>query len=252
MVPHRAPVRGILPPMTRTIEKLGWTVDGQEFQGHAVWEGAGKKPAVLVCHAWGGQGDFEQRRAAELAALGYVGMAMDVYGRDKRGESREACTALMSPLMADRALLQRRLLAGLAAARGLPVVDGARVAAIGFCFGGLCALDLARSGANVRGVVAFHGLFHPSPLPRQPITAKVLALHGYDDPMAKPEALVAFCNEMTAAGVDWQVHVYGGTMHAFTNPVANDPAFGTVYQARADARSRHAMESFLAEIFAAP
>ena len=102
----------------------------------------------------------------------------------------------------------------------------------------------------MRGVVAFHGLFHPSPLAKKPIVAKVLALHGYDDPMANPEALLGFCNEMTEAGVDWQVHAYGGTMHAFTNPNANNPDFGTVYQPRADARSRLAMEAFLAEIFA--
>jgi dienelactone hydrolase len=129
------------------------------------------------------------------------------------------------------------------------VVDGGKLGAIGFCFGGLCALDLARSGAELRGVVAFHGLFMPSGLPRQKIAARVLALHGYDDPMAKPDALVAFCDEMTEAGVDWQVHAYGGTMHAFTNPQANDPAFGTVYQPRADARSRVAMENFFAEAF---
>lgn len=229
-------------------EQIGWSLDGEDFQGYAVWEGAGPRPAVLVCHAFAGQGDFERQRAAELAALGYVGIAMDVYGKGKRGTTRDESRALMQPLLADRGLLQRRLLAGVDAARTMSVVDPGRVAAIGFCFGGLCALDLARSGADLRGVVAFHGLFHPSPLPPQPIVANVLALHGYDDPMARPEALLAFCNEMTAAGADWQVHVYGRTMHAFTNPAANDPAFGTVYQPRADARSRAAMESFLAEV----
>ncbi len=206
---------------------------------------------MLVWHAWAGQGEFEQERAAQLAELGYVGIAMDVYGKGKRGGNTKECQALMRPLTADRALLQRRLLAGVNAVRELAVVDGARLAAIGFCFGGLCALDLARSGADVRGVVAFHGLFDPSPLPRQKIVAKVLALHGYDDPMATPETLLGFCNELTAAGVDWQVHAYGGTMHAFTHPKANDPGFGTVYQPRADARSRVAMQGFLGEVFAA-
>ncbi|MEZ4430088.1 MAG: dienelactone hydrolase family protein [Nannocystaceae bacterium] len=233
-----------------TVETLSWTVDDQRFSGHAVWRGDGPKPAVLVCHAWAGQGDFERGRAAQLAALGYVGVAVDVYGEGKRGASNEECRALMLPLVTDRGLLRRRLLASVEAVRGLAVVDGSRVAAIGFCFGGLCAFDLARSGAALRGVIGFHGLFTANPLPPEPIRARVLALHGYDDPMAKPEALIGFCDEMRAAGADFQVHVYGGTMHAFTNPQANDPKFGTVYSPRADARSRAAMEGFLAEVFA--
>jgi dienelactone hydrolase len=235
--------------MAKSIEKVSWTIDGHEFQGHAVWEGDGRKPVVLVCHAWAGQGEFEQGRAAQLAELGYVGFAMDVYGKGRRGTTQTECQALMTPLVADRALLQKRLLAGLAAARTLPVADAAQVAAIGFCFGGLCAYDLARSGADLRAVVGFHGLLMPSGLPKHKITAKVLALHGYDDPMAKPEALVGFCKEMTDAGADWEVNAYGGTVHAFTNPQANAPEGGVVYQARADRRSRAAMERLLAESF---
>jgi dienelactone hydrolase len=237
--------------MGKTLEKIGWTVDGGEFEGHAVWDGPEAKPAVLICHAWAGQGDLERARADELADLGYVGVAIDVYGKGLRGGTPDENRALMGPLMADRALLQRRLLAAVDAVAEMAVVDRTRMAAIGFCFGGLCALDLARSGAALRGVVSFHGLFHPSPLDKKKIVAKVLALHGFDDPMAKPDAMLAFANEMTEAGVDWQLHAYGGTMHAFTNPKANDPGFGTVYNERADRRSRRAMESFLAEIFEA-
>ncbi|HNU20621.1 MAG TPA: dienelactone hydrolase family protein, partial [Hydrogenophilus thermoluteolus] len=132
-----------------------------------------------------------------------------------------------------------------------PEVDPEKVAAIGFCFGGLSVLDLARVGAPVKGVVSFHGLFTPpGNTTDNKITAKVLALHGWDDPMAKPDAVLAFAKEMTDAGADWQLHAYGHTMHAFTNPEANDPDFGTVYNAKADARSWQAMQNFLAELFA--
>ena len=122
---------------------------------------------------------------------------------------------------------------------------------MGFCFGGLCVLDLARSGADVKGVISFHGLFNaPENLPNEPIKAKVLALHGQDDPMVPPEQVAALQKEMTNAGVDWQIHAYGNTMHAFTNPEANDPGFGTVYNAGADKRSWIAMKNFFEEIFA--
>ncbi|MFQ5718556.1 MAG: dienelactone hydrolase family protein [Acidobacteriota bacterium] len=231
-------------------ETIRWRVDGQGFEGFAVRQGTDSRPVVLVCHAWAGQGDFEIERARRLATLGYVGVAIDVYGEGRRGSSREECEALMTPLMEDRQLLEKRLVAALEAARQIPGVDPRRTAAIGFCFGGLCALDLARSGASLRGVVSFHGLLHPSPLPPRTVTAKVLALHGYDDPMARPKDLVAFCDEMATSGADWQVHAYGKTMHAFTNPEANDPDFGTVYSARSDARSHLAMENFLAEVLA--
>jgi dienelactone hydrolase len=241
--------------MTLRTEKLGWDVDGEPYEGHAVWDYArgagGARPAVVICHAWAGQGDFEQAFAAHLAGLGYVGVAIDVYGKGKRGTNAEECRALMMPLAGDRARLERRLVGAVAAVRTLPVVDGTRVAAIGFCFGGLCALDLARAGADVRGVVAFHGLLHARPMPSvTPVRAKVLALHGFDDPMATPDAMVAFAREMTAAGADWQVHAYGGTVHAFTNPGAADAAGGKVYSARADRRARAAMADFLAEVFA--
>jgi len=124
------------------------------------------------------------------------------------------------------------------------------VAAMGYCFGGLCVLDLARSGAAVNGVVSIHGIFTPPQnLVNETIKAKVLALHGYDDPMATPENLNTFCTEMTNAGVDWQVHAYGLTYHAFTNPKANDLGMGTVFSPSANKRSWQALENFLAEVF---
>lgn len=210
-------------------------------------EQAGPRPVVLVSHAWAGQGDFEREKAHRLVELGYTAFALDNYGHGKCGNNAEDNSALMGPHMEDRFGLQKRLLAGLEAARGLEPADGSRVGAIGYCFGGLCALDLARSGADVRGVVSFHGLFAPSGLPPEPIRAKVLALHGHDDPMVPPDKVLALQTELTEAGADWQVHAYGGTVHAFTNPAARAPEAGTAYRAAADRRSWQSMTAFLAE-----
>jgi len=209
-----------------------------------------RRPAVLINHAWGGRDDFVAEKAKKLAALGYFGFAVDMYGKGILGLSPEENAKLMQPLMDDRAMLQQRMKAALYAVRLLPWVDDSKIAAIGFCFGGLCSLDLARTGADLKGVVSFHGLLDaPDNTQGNAIKAKVLALHGHDDPMVSSEQVLAFEQEMTKAGADWQLHTYGNTMHAFTNPVANDPAFGTVYQSDADRRSWIAMENFLSEVF---
>ena len=209
-------------------------------------------PAVMVCHAWAGQDEFARKKARHLATIGYVGVAIDVYGKGNRGTTKEECAALMTPLTTDRALLRTRLLASVAAVREIEGVNPNALAAIGFCFGGLCALDLARANTQgVKGVVSFHGLFSPPNCGAQPsINARVLALHGWDDPMATPDQVVGFAAEMTAAHANWEIDGYGRTMHAFTNPEANDPSFGTVYDAQADQRSDARMIHFLREIFA--
>ncbi len=211
----------------------------------------GMRPVVLIHHAWGGRDEFVADKARKLAELGYLAFAADMYGKHIKGHSREENASLMQPFMQDRAKLQKRVLAALANAKLLPWADNAKVAAMGFCFGGLCALDLARSGADLRGVVSFHGLLMPPDnIPHPQIKAKVLVLHGHDDPMGPPDQVLALQSELTNAGADWQIHVYGGTMHAFTNPLADDPAFGTVYQTLADRRSWLAMQNFFEEIFA--
>ncbi|MCX7082820.1 MAG: dienelactone hydrolase family protein [Methylococcales bacterium] len=211
----------------------------------------GRRPAVLINHTWVGRDEFVAEKAIKLAELGYVGFAVDMYGKGVLGTSPEQNSALMQPFMEDRLLLQKRVQAALYAVKLLPWVDDHNVAAIGFCFGGLCALDLARSGSEVKGVVSFHGLLGaPVNSLDKPIKAKVLALHGHDDPLATPEQVLAFEQEMTLAGVDWQLQCYGHTAHAFTNPLANDPDHGMVYRAEADSRSWLAMKNFLAEIFA--
>ncbi len=211
---------------------------------------SGRCPAVLINHAWGGRDEFVAEKAKKLAGLGYVGFALDMYGKGVLGASPEENARLMQPFMADRALLQKRIKAAVAAVKLMPWVDDSKIAAIGFCFGGLCVLDLARTGEDIKGVVSFHGLLgEPDNIRDKKIKAKVLALHGHDDPMVPPEQVLAFEREMTVAGADWQLLTFGHTMHAFTNPVANNPDFGTVYQPDADRRGWVAMQNFLTEIF---
>lgn len=211
----------------------------------------GKKPAVLVFHDWSGRNEFAQKKAEQLAELGYIGFAVDMYGNGKMGTTTEEKQALMNPIASNRALLRQRALAALEAVKKHPDVDLQRIGAIGFCFGGLCALDLARSGADVRGVVSFHGLLSkPENLPDKRIVAKVLVLHGHDDPMVQPDQVLAFETEMTEQKVDWQLHVYGGTQHGFTNPLAKDTKLGIIYNDVAARRSWVAMKSFFEEVLA--
>jgi len=211
----------------------------------------GRRPAVLISHAWGGRDDFVKQKAEQLAELGYFAFALDMYGEGRTGQSIEENSALMQPFMDDRAVLQKRIKAAHYAVTLLPWVDDTQIAAIGFCFGGLCVLDLARSGAKLKGVVSFHGLLNkPEDLASDnPITAKVLALHGYDDPMTPPETLTAFADEMNTLNIDWQLHNYGKTQHAFTNPQANAPELGLIYNPIAEQRAWQSMKNFLEEIF---
>lgn len=212
---------------------------------------SGRRPTVLINHTWAGRDEFVADKAKKLAALGYVGFAVDMYGKGVLGTNPDQCMALMQPFMVDRAMLQQRMKSALAAVRLMPWVDDSKIAAIGFCFGGLCSLDLARTGADIKGVVSFHGLLiPPGNTHGNVIKAKILALHGHDDPLGPPEQVLAFEREMTEAGADWQLHAYGNTVHAFTNPLVNDPASGKVYSPDADRRSWLAMRNFLDEIFA--
>lgn len=212
---------------------------------------SGSRPAVLIAHDWTGRGEFATGKADEIAKLGYVGFALDMYGKGVFGADGdvELNSSLMNPLAGDRAALRTRMQAAVDAVRDMDMVEESMIGAMGYCFGGMCVLELARSGSDVLGVISIHGIFAPGDVPNETITSKVLCLHGHDDPMVPPEQVLDFEKEMNAAGVDWQVHAYGGTMHAFTNPAANDPGFGTVYNETADARATQSIETFFEEIF---
>ena len=223
------------------------------LEGLLAWDDTADtpRPGVMVSHAWAGRRDFEDGKALALAELGYTGFALNLYGKGVRGGNAEENAALMQPFVDDRAMLQARMRLSLETMRAQPEVDGRRVAAIGFCFGGLCVLDLARMGEDLAGVASFHGLLGPpGNTAVNRIIARILVLHGWDDPMATPDQVLALAEELTGQGADWQLHAYGNTMHAFTNPEANDPGFGTVYSPAADRRSRAAMTGFLEELFA--
>lgn len=231
--------------VTREVE---YTHRDVVFEGIVAVDNATEKqrPVVLVSHAWGGRDDFSVQKARQLAKMGYVGFALDLYGKGVKGSSKEENSALMAPLLEDRLLLQARMEKAVEVATEQPEADSKKVAAIGYCFGGLCVLDLARTGSKVNAVVSFHGLFTPpNNTAGRKIKSRVLVLHGYDDPMAAPDSVVALADELSEAEADWQIHAYGGTMHAFTNPAAADPEFGTVYSADADKRSWRSMSDFL-------
>jgi len=234
---------------TQTVEyKDGATV----LEAHMAWDASetGPRPGVLVSHAWAGRTEFEDRRAERLAELGYVGFALDLYGKSVRGSNPEENAALMQPFLDDRALLQNRMQLALDQMSQRKEVDNARTAAIGFCFGGLGVLDLARSGADLCGVVSFHGLLGaPGNTDGRSMVAKILVLHGWQDPLAPPEQVVAFGEEMGGRGADWQLNAYGNCMHAFTNPDAAAPENGMQYDPTADHRSWDAMWVFLNEVF---
>lgn len=205
---------------------------------------------IVVGHAWGGLSDHEREVCDRLSGLGYAAFAYDIYGKGERASEPAACEALMTPLVGDRAKLQSRLALSIATAQKETGISKAKTVGIGYCFGGLCALDEARAGLDVVGVVSFHGLFFPADnLPAdQQVSAKVLILHGYADPMATPDQMVGVLDELTAKDADTQLIAYAHTGHAFTNKLANDPDNGMAYSASVDARSWTAMTNFLQEV----
>lgn len=204
---------------------------------------------VLVAHDWAGLNEVYQNRAIELAQHGYVAFALDMYGQGRIGQTLEERQALMTPLVKNRPFLRERVYAGFNRLQDVSFVDSNRLGAIGFCFGGLCVLDLARMGADVRGVVSFHGLLSSTEsCTPQEIKANILVCHGYDDPMVKPEDVMGFCEEMKQFGANFQVNMYSHTMHAFTNPQANDAGLGILYQPETTQKSFQAMHAFFKDI----
>ena len=225
--------------------------NGQALEHVIVHDGTGRVlPTILIIPTVMGVSPLEIGFAERLVAHGYHAVVADLFGkRFTPVVDREEAFAAMGKLRAVRAALRDRLLAILEEVRKREHVDKERIAVIGYCFGGQCALDVARSGADIAGVAAFHGLFDPPDLPPQPIKAKVAAYHGWGDPMVPPDAVVALGNELTAGGADWQIHAYGHVGHGFTNPNAHLMNIeGVAYNAAAERRSWASLTGFLAEV----
>lgn len=223
------------------------------LEGLSVHDNAtqGKRPGILVVHQWKGLGDYEKKRAEMLAKLGYNVFAVDIYGKGVRFTNPKDAAAESAKYKGDRALLRARVNAGLAVLKKHELTDTTKVAAIGYCFGGTTALELARSGADISGVVSFHGgLNTPTPADSHKIKAKVLALHGADDPHVPPAEVAAFEEEMRKAKIDWTLVSYGGAVHSFTDwNAGSDNSKGSAYNEKADKRSWEAMKTFFAELF---
>jgi len=237
--------------ITKTVEyKEGETT----LEGYLAYDDAvkGKRPGILVIHEWTGVNAYVKKRADQLASLGYVAFAADIYGKGVRPSTPELAGKEAAKYRGkDRSLIRARAAAGLATLAAVPNVDASHLAVMGYCFGGTAALELARSGANLKGTVSFHGgLDTPNPADARNIKGKVLALHGADDPYVPPPQVAAFQDEMRQAKVDWEMVLYGGAVHSFTNPDSgNDNSKGAAYNAEADRRSWAEMKLFFHEIF---
>jgi len=236
--------------VSKTVEyREGDTV----LEGLSVYDDSksAKRPAVLVVHQWKGLSDYEKKRATMLAELGYNVFAVDIYGKGIRPKDPKDAAAEAAKYKENRSLLRARVQAGLKVLREHKLTDTSRIGAIGYCFGGTTVLELARSGGQVNGVVSFHGgLNTPNPADAKNIKAKVLALHGADDPFVPPKEVEAFQQEMREGGVDWELNAYGGAVHSFTDwNAGSDNSKGSAYNERADRRSWEDMKQFFAELF---
>ena len=229
---------------------VGLRFEDEELEGVLVARrDHARRPGVILFPTVMGVSDLELGFARQLVHLGYTGFVADLFGKKFRGAPRETMMEELKRLRGDRASLRERLLAVLESARGQEAIEPDRIVAIGYCFGGGCVLDLARSGADIAGVASFHGLLDPPSLPPQPIKAKVLVFHGWDDPMAPPETVVALGHELTETGADWQIHAFGHVAHGFTNPGATGAIPGVLYNELAAERSWTSLISFLEELF---
>jgi len=230
--------------------------DETEMVGALAWDDRfeGQRPGVLVFHEWWGLNEYARERAEALARMGYVALAADLYGEGRTAQNSKEAGTLAGETKSDRQRMRCRARAALELLRAQATVDPARMGAIGYCFGGTAALELARSGADLQAVVSFHGgLDTPDPAGPGDIRASILICHGADDPHVSPEEVAAFREEVRRAGVDWQMNIYGGAVHSFTNPAAgDDPSSGAAYDPVAARRSWAAMKLFFAETIGLP
>ena len=225
--------------------------EGEQLESVFVGRRDGQaRPTVILVPTVMGVCELEIGFGRQLVELGYNAFVADLFGKQFHGAERDVCFGEMNRLRADRAALRRRLLAVLDQVRGLREVEGDSIVVAGYCFGGQCALDVARSGVDIAAAVSFHGLFDPPGLPPEKIKAKVVAFHGWDDPMVTPDKVVALGQELTEAGCDWQIHAYGHVGHGFTNPHASELRIeGVAYNALAAERSWTSFVSLLEELF---
>jgi len=234
-------------------EKVEYRHGDINLEGYLAYDDASKavRPGVLVVHEWYGVNEYAMKRADQLAGLGYVAFALDMYGKGVKATNNDEAGALAGKYKGDRALMRARAQAGLDVLKKHSLVNPERVAAIGYCFGGTTVLEMARAGADVAGVVSFHGgLDTPEAQSTPTIRAKVLVLHGADDPLVPAKDIALFQEEMRRSGADWQMVYYGGAVHSFTNPQAgSDPSKGVAYNEKADRRSWEAMKLFFTELF---
>ncbi|MEM8493635.1 MAG: dienelactone hydrolase family protein [Pseudomonadota bacterium] len=237
-------------------QEVSYEADGVTLSGYVAWDDAieGKRPGVLVVHEWWGHNDYAQRRARDLAELGYVGFALDMYGDGKLAEHPDDAGKFAQAVSSNFDGMKTRFEAAQQQLLGQEYVDGSRIAAIGYCFGGGVVLNMARAGAPLSGVVSFHGSLGPIPGPAESVDVPMLVLNGAADPFVSAEVVTAFKEEMDAAGADYMFVNYPDVVHSFTNPGATEVGekFGLplVYNADADAQSWAAMQEFFERVFA--
>ncbi len=227
-----------------------YEIDGKPYDGFFAVDDSikGPRPSIISFHAFEGRTAENEENAVRLAKHGYAVMAADVYGVGVRGNSMEESGGLMMALVKNRPEFHKRIMAALDVMTKQEECNPDKVVSIGYCFGGLSALDMARINAPIAGVVAIHPAFFDAvPGHSDPIQPKVLALLGYEDPMEGPENQQKFADEMTGRKADWQLHLYGGVVHAFTKKSANNPEMGVMYNESADRRSWNSMLNFLSE-----
>lgn len=234
------------------IEKIQYSDSQNTYEGVIAYNKnlTTKIPVVLIAHAFGGQSNFEENKAIELAKLGYLGFAIDVYGKGKRAKNPEEAQELMNLLNSNRKLLLERMELCLEQVRMFNFADVTKIGAIGFCFGGKCVLDLARSGEKLNGIVSFHGLYDSPKFNKETkITTPILILHGWDDPLALPNDTITLANELTSKNADWEINAYGKTGHAFTNPNAKFPEKGLIYNKGSNDKAWKRMIAFFDNVF---